>query len=54
MSETDRDEAVRLRAYLLWERAGRPAGREHEFWAEASAEIEGDPREKHEPRHVAR
>lgn len=41
MSE-DRSEAVRNRAYFLWERAGRPSGREHEFWAQASEEIEGD------------
>ena len=40
----DRDEEVRDRAYHLWEKAGRPIGREHEFWAEASREIEGEPR----------
>jgi hypothetical protein len=33
---------VRERAYLLWEQAGCPMGREHEFWAQASQEIEGD------------
>lgn len=33
---------VRERAYLLWEKAGMPAGREHEFWAQATREIEGE------------
>ncbi|WAJ27347.1 DUF2934 domain-containing protein [Antarcticirhabdus aurantiaca] len=36
----DSSERVRELAYLLWERAGRPNGREHEFWAAASHEIE--------------
>jgi hypothetical protein len=34
--------AVRERAYYLWEKAGGPCGREHEFWARASREIEGE------------
>lgn len=38
----DMSKRVRDRAYQLWEQAGRPWGREHEFWAEASSEIEGD------------
>lgn len=42
MMKPDRDEEVRDRAYLLWVEAGRPSGREHEFWAQASREIEGD------------
>lgn len=41
MSPVDNDAAVRDRAYILWELAGRPMGREHEFWAQASREIEG-------------
>ncbi len=36
----DTTKRVRDRAYVLWEQAGRPWGREHEFWARASAEIE--------------
>lgn len=43
MSPVDNDAAVRDRAYILWELAGRPMGREHEFWAQASREIEGTP-----------
>lgn len=42
MTNTDRDEDVRRLAYFLWEKAGRPNGSEHHFWAEASNEIEGD------------
>ncbi|WAJ27877.1 DUF2934 domain-containing protein [Antarcticirhabdus aurantiaca] len=42
MAIRDHDEAVRERAYYLWEKAGRPFGREHEFWAQASREIEGE------------
>lgn len=38
--------AVRERAYFLWEEAGRPYGREYEFWATASREIEADHLEK--------
>lgn len=41
MSHVDNDAAVRDRAYVLWELAGRPMGQEHEFWARASREIEG-------------
>ena len=42
MPHKDNDAAVRDRAYLLWEQAGQPIGREHEFWAQASREIEGE------------
>ncbi|MBB3997677.1 DUF2934 domain-containing protein [Aureimonas pseudogalii] len=45
MSHPDRDQEIRNRAYLLWEKAGRPLGREHDFWAEAAREIEGGPSE---------
>ncbi|MBB3937574.1 DUF2934 domain-containing protein [Aureimonas phyllosphaerae] len=38
----DMSKRVRDRAYQLWEAAGRPWGHEHEFWARASAEIEGE------------
>jgi hypothetical protein len=33
------DEKIRDRAHQLWELAGRPEGREHEFWYEAEREI---------------
>lgn len=30
---------VRLRAYLIWERAGRPEGRDAEHWHQAEREV---------------
>ncbi|WP_152045318.1 DUF2934 domain-containing protein [Aureimonas psammosilenae] len=55
----DRDEDVRRLAYFLWEKAGRPNGEEHRFWAAASNEIEGELKAKRmetqaQPRSVAR
>ena len=38
----DNAEAIRDRAYFLWEQAGKPCGREHEFWAEATRQIEAE------------
>jgi hypothetical protein len=35
----DRDELIRQRAYDLWDRAGRPEGREAEHWHQAEREI---------------
>lgn len=43
----DNTPKVRDRAYHLWEQAGRPNGREHEFWAQASQEIEGERELRH-------
>jgi hypothetical protein len=37
------EEAVRRRAYELWEQAGAPEGRSEEFWLTAIAELEGKP-----------
>lgn len=54
MPKPDRDEEVRDRAYLLWEEAGRPSGREHEFWAQASREIEGDDAPDNDPHQRGR
>ncbi len=34
------DERVRIRAYHLWERDGRPHGRNEEYWARALAEVQ--------------
>ncbi len=42
----DRDAEVRKRAYELWQAAGSPWGREHEFWAAAALEIEGERQEQ--------
>lgn len=38
----DREEQIRRRAHELWEQAGRPEGRETEFWLRAENEIAGD------------
>ena len=40
MSEADRDleNAVRERAYFMWEREGRPEGRARDHWKSASTE----------------
>lgn len=37
------EEAVRRRAYELWEQAGQPEGRSDEFWFAAIGELEGKP-----------
>ena len=37
------DEQIRQRAHRSWEAAGRPEGREHEFWYQAERELNGDP-----------
>jgi hypothetical protein len=36
------DDAVRLRAYELWQSAGCPTGRPDEFWHRARAELSED------------
>jgi DUF2934 family protein len=33
---------IRTRAYQLWEQAGRPSGRDWEFWLEAERQIRRD------------
>ena len=33
------DEAVRARAHQLWEQAGRPEGRDREFWLQAELDL---------------
>lgn len=37
-----REELIRARAYELWERQGRPAGREGENWEQAEREIDSE------------
>ena len=44
------DETVAVRAYELWEKAGKPEGRDEEFWRLAEEELlreaelrQGDP-----------
>jgi Protein of unknown function (DUF2934) len=33
------DEQIRVRAHQLWEQAGKPEGREDEFWRLAEQEL---------------
>jgi hypothetical protein len=39
MADPTRNE-IEQRAYALWHRAGRPEGREEEFWYEAERELQ--------------
>ena len=43
MSE-QREQAIRERAYALWEQDGRPEGRSLAHWSQAEAEIGTEPR----------
>ena len=40
------DERVRIRAYHLWERDGRPHGRNDEYWMQALAEVQAEEKEE--------
>lgn len=40
---------VRVRAYELWEQAGRPIDRDLEFWLEAERQIEDEREERKDP-----
>lgn len=33
------EDTIRHRAYFLWEQAGKPAGKSHDFWVKAEAEL---------------
>lgn len=39
------EERIRERAHQLWELAGKPEGRQDEFWREAERELSKDPGE---------
>jgi hypothetical protein len=43
MSKT-REERIRERAYIIWEREGGPHGRNTDHWRQAEIEIENDER----------
>lgn len=40
MTDTDRDEQIRRRAYWIWEEEGSPAGEDLRHWSMAEAEFE--------------
>ena len=46
-AHTSDDAAIREQAYLLWEKEGRPAGREMEFWTRAQVALAGNEQLKH-------
>lgn len=35
-----KDDQIRARAHQLWERAGKPEGRDEEFWHQAERELQ--------------
>jgi hypothetical protein len=44
------DESIAARAYELWEQAGKPEGRDEEFWRLAELELIND--DKDSPRRT--
>lgn len=42
MARSDILEPIRIRAYYLWEQAGRPDGGDLAFWDQARQEIEAE------------
>ncbi|MGH7789258.1 MAG: DUF2934 domain-containing protein [Candidatus Binatia bacterium] len=43
------DDAIRHRAYLIWEREGRPHGRDYEHWVQAQIELAAETRRNGKP-----
>ena len=43
----DEEQAIRERAHKLWEEAGKPDGKENDFWHEAERQLRGE-RVQHE------
>jgi hypothetical protein len=39
-------EEIQTRAYQLWEEAGRPEGRDQEFWRQAERELTESPKQE--------
>jgi hypothetical protein len=42
MTNKQFDEYISARSYRLWEREGRPAGHDREYWRRACAEVEAE------------
>lgn len=42
------DSEIETRAYQLWERAGKPEGREQDFWRRAERELQKEREEEQE------
>ena len=43
------EQDIRIRSYLLWEAAGRPHGRDTDFWLRARAELETEAGQEPKP-----
>jgi hypothetical protein len=48
----DQEDRIRRRAYEIWEREGRPDGRQADHWAAAQAELEDEARRPSETQEV--
>jgi hypothetical protein len=46
---TPHEEQIRRRAREIWEHAGKPSGRDEEFWYQAERGLQGDAAEKESP-----
>jgi len=42
MEPEDREERIRRRAHEIWEREGKPHGRDGEHWRQAASEIDAE------------
>jgi len=47
------EDVVRIRAYQIWEREGRPHGRDYEHWVQAQVELESEAAKDNGDRRVA-
>jgi hypothetical protein len=55
LAQIDREPLIRERAYLLWEAAGRPSGKDLDYWLQAEASLgQAAAAEPRKPRSVAR
>jgi hypothetical protein len=50
--DNENERRIRERAYDIWQREGRPHGRDAEHWRKAAAEIEAESRPRPEPETV--
>jgi hypothetical protein len=51
--ESEKQRRIRERAYEIWQREGRPHGRDAEHWRRAETEIEAEDHARGEPETVA-
>jgi hypothetical protein len=50
--DPQKQERISIRAYRIWEEAGRPDGKEAEHWHQAEAEIEAEDDAERRPRQT--